>query len=135
MSYIPKYILKRMIPADAVKLVGSNIEITMVNVISPISIDEVPDDLLNFIEVKIDGDVVLGADKKDLGKDLQIKAENKVYTLTNVKEAQGMTLPVGGTLVVVLPNSKNLAKDSTHNFEVTIKTNNPINVAFERKLC
>jgi hypothetical protein len=135
MSYIPKYILKRMIPKDAVKLVGNDLELTMVNVISPISIDEVPDDLLNYLEVKIDNEVVLGADKKDAANGLKIKWEDKTFTMANVKEAVGLTLPVGGNLVVIIPNTKNLAKGSTHKFEVVIKANNPINVEFEREVC
>jgi hypothetical protein len=135
MSYIPKYILKRMIPKDAVKLIGDNLEITMVNVISPISIDEVPDDLLNYLELKVDNEVVMGAGNEGVGSGLQIKAEGKVFTLKNVKEAVGLTLPVGGTLTVVMPNVKKLEKGSTHSFEVTIKTNNPVNVQFEREVC
>ncbi|MFX0100373.1 MAG: hypothetical protein ACFFCS_12395 [Candidatus Hodarchaeota archaeon] len=39
MSYIPKYILKRMLPASGVNLKGDKIEITYANLINPLNIE------------------------------------------------------------------------------------------------
>ena len=134
MSYIPKYILKRLIPDNAVKLDGQDLKIQMVNVIQPIPIEEVPEDLLKFIEVKIDNEVVIDAQKKDAAEQMKIQWQDKVFTLKNVKEAQGLTLPVGGTLTIILPNTKGLKVGEMHKFSVLIKADNPINVEFDRKV-
>ena len=133
MSYIPKYIIKQLIPEDAVKINGELLKIKMVNVISPISIDEVPDDVLNYLEVKVDDEVVLDASKTDMAAGMKLLWQDQEFTLDNIKEAQGQTLPVGGELTVVLPNP-GLEIGSTHKFAVTIKTDNPINVEFEREV-
>ena len=42
MSYVPKYVLKRMIPNDAVKLVGDSVEVTLINLIMEIPASEIP---------------------------------------------------------------------------------------------
>lgn len=131
MSYIPKYILKRMIPQDAVKIENDEIVVEMTNVISPISIDEVPENVLEYIELKVDGNVIVDGSKPEMGKTLKITWEDKVFTIDNFKSAVGMTLPVGGKLKIAFKNP-GLASGSTHKFEVTIKTNNPINIEFER---
>lgn len=131
-SFIPKYIIKRMIPADGVKLRGDMIDVNFVNVISPISIDQVPDDVLNYIVVKIDDEVVLDASRAAEAEKMSITWQEKVFTMKNFKEAQGQTLPVGGSLIISFPNNKNLVKGTTHKFSVMIKTDNPINIEFER---
>ncbi|MBD3352279.1 MAG: hypothetical protein GF364_12400 [Candidatus Lokiarchaeota archaeon] len=130
MSYIPKYILKRMLPKDCVKSVeGGGIEIQMVNVISPITIDEVPDNLLDYVEVKLDG--------KDLPDEtlnkIEISFEGEVYQLDNAKDALGKTIPVGGKLNLKVPDL-GLAAGEEHEVEVTIKTNNPINIKVKRTI-
>lgn len=116
MSYIPKYILKRMVPADALFCVDKNgdgkadaIGFYIINVISPISIPaDVPtdpkelaklagvDSLNSLIKVTIDG--------KDIGFDfakLELRHEDKSVKISNLKDAAGVTVPVGGKLVVI----------------------------------
>jgi hypothetical protein len=133
MSYIPKYILKRMIPQDAVKIDGDNIIVEMTNVISPISIDEAPDNVLDYFELKIDGNIHIDGTKPDEGKHLKVEWEGKIFTIDNFKEAVGLTLPVGGKLKFIFRNP-NLKSGGTHKFNVTIRTNNPVNIEFERTI-
>lgn len=136
MSYIPKYIIKRLITENGVQLEGDMLKFTLVNVISPITIDEIPEDFLNFIEIKIDDKVVLnGTDQKANGDKMHLKFVDKEFTVQTFKQALGLIIPVGGTGVVKFPNVLNLEKGSTHKFAVTIKLNNPVNIEFERKVC
>jgi hypothetical protein len=128
MSYIPKYILKRMLPKDCVTLEGDLIKVAMTNVISPISIDEIPDDVLNYLELKVDDKVV-----EDLSG-LKILWEDKEFTLANIADAVGETLPVGGKMTLVLPNSVGVAKGEKHDIEVIIKADNPINIKVSREV-
>ncbi|MHA1338508.1 MAG: hypothetical protein ACTSRZ_01235 [Promethearchaeota archaeon] len=130
MSYIPKYILKRMLPKDCVKSVaGGGIEITMINVISPIAIEEVPDNVLDYVEIKIDGKEI----SKDKLAKTTISFEDEIYTLENAKDALGKTIPVGGTLKINVPDL-GLNAGEEHEFEVTIKTDNPINIKVSRTI-
>lgn len=126
MSYVPKYIIKRAVPKDAVKLVGKEIQINLINVFTPLTIDEIPDNYLDYIGVSIDGEA------QDLMKGFTLKAEGKTFTHKNIKEVLGMTLPVGGILQIIFPNMKNLTKGSTHNFEVKYTSTL---IPFEREIC
>jgi hypothetical protein len=116
MSYIPKYILKRMIPEDSFfnatkgkAAKPTHMGLYIVNVISPLSIPaEIPsdpkelaklagvDDISKLINLSIDG--------KDLAFDINklvLKYEDKLVTIKNLKDAAGVTLPVGGKLSIM----------------------------------
>ena len=126
MSYIPKYILKRMLPKTCLSLDGDMIKIEMVNVISPISVDEVPDDVLNYLAVKVNDTEVA-----DLSGLVLIWGD-KEFTLSNIKELVGVTLPVGDKLTIKIPNSVGLKSGDKPTVEVTIKTDNPMNIKVDR---
>ncbi|GAB4319906.1 MAG: hypothetical protein Kow0069_23590 [Promethearchaeota archaeon] len=129
MSYIPKYILKRMVPADAVKAVEGGVEITFVNVISPLTVDEIPGDPLDYLEVKLDGDPI---PREQLAKiEIRVPDQDLNLTMANMQDAVGKTLPVGGKLVIFFPTDQ-IKAGETHEVEVTIKSDNPINVKIER---
>ncbi|MBN2151448.1 MAG: hypothetical protein JW839_08385 [Candidatus Lokiarchaeota archaeon] len=116
MSYIPKYILKRLIPANAFFTVDKNgdgkadaIGFYIVNVISPLALPaDIPkdpkelaklagvDDLSSLITVTLDG-VDL---KFDFNK-LELRYEGKGVRMANLADAAGITIPVGGKVVVI----------------------------------
>lgn len=128
MSFIPKYILKRMLPENCVRGVeNGGIEISMVNVISPLTIDEVPDNVLDYVEAKIDGKLV----PKDIIAKIKLEFEGQVFTLSNAKTALGKTLPVGGSLKITVPDL-GLKVGEEHEINVIIKTNNPIDIKASR---
>lgn len=126
MSYIPKYILKRMLPADCVKSVGDGIEITFLNVLSPITIEQIPDNVLDYLELKIDG--------KEIGNDvkskIKISMDNEIATIDNIKNYIGRTIPVGGKLGINVPLA--LEKGKEYDFEITIKTEHPFSIKAQR---
>jgi hypothetical protein len=126
MSYIPKYILKRMIPADAVKAVAGGAELSIVNVISPISVDEVPENVLDYLEIKLDGKALA---KAEMAK-IKLTIGTKTYNMQNAKEFQGQTVAVGAAIKIFAPLA--VKKGETHTIDVTIKTNNPISINVER---
>jgi hypothetical protein len=82
----------------------------------------------------VDGNIVLSGEKPDLAAGLKILWQDQVFTMENIKNAVGQTLPIGGIMTVVIPNP-GLAVGETHDFEVTIKADNPINIKFEREVC
>lgn len=130
MSYIPKYIMKRMFPEDAFKAVAGGLEVTMVNVISPLSVDEVPDDVENYLEATVNGVKISDADKKKI----KIITSQKTFMLSNAKEFAGVVLPVGEKLKVFLPGK--FAKGDEPEVSITIKTEHPFELGgIKRKVC
>ncbi len=125
MSYIPKYILKRMVPMDAVKATDNGFVIEVTNVISPLSVDEIPDDLSNLISFKVDG--------KDLPvEDFKLKHEDLIVDIKNPQGALGATIPVGGKIEIIYEGGK--IEAGTHEFEVNIQADNPISIKLDREL-
>jgi hypothetical protein len=118
MSYIPKYIIKRMFPKNkCLKVVQKDgkqfIQVQMVNILSPI---EVPDNLKSEIG---DLDLNTAADNLKIavnGKSIPVTIEGvrnsvelwtqgKGYTLDgilNENQAGGLTLPVGGKITLLI---------------------------------
>ncbi|MEX2683732.1 MAG: hypothetical protein Q6373_019310 [Candidatus Sigynarchaeota archaeon] len=129
-SYIPKYILKRMFPEDSFKAVEGGLEITMVNVISPLSVDEVPDDVENYLEATINGIKLSNEDKKKI----KIITSQKTFTLANAKEFAGVVIPVGDKLKVFLPGK--FAVGDEPEIGILIKTEHPFELTgIKRKVC
>lgn len=127
MSYIPKYILKHMIPADAVKAIPTGVQITAINVISPTTITEIPPEgVLDKVEFLIDGKPIADEDKARV----QLSLADKTVVVSDLKALEGATLPVGGTIVFVLPVK--LQPGESHQFELRVHSNRPQNIAFER---
>ena len=126
MSYIPKYILKRMLPKDCLVGTDDGVKINLLNVISPISIDEIPDNVIDYIDVMVDGESV----GQDILKGLKITFEDLTVGIDNIADALGKTVPVGGSLVIAVP--KKLEKGKEYEIEVIIKADNPIYIKVKR---
>ncbi|HME54551.1 MAG TPA: hypothetical protein VKM55_20230 [Candidatus Lokiarchaeia archaeon] len=135
MSYIPKYILKRMIPEDSFfntcketpgepDMFGFYI----INVLSPLSIPaEIPSDPEELAKLAGVDDlsklITVGVDGSDLDFDiskLELKYEDKIVTLANLADAAGVTIPVGGKLVIMYAYPGGL---SVGEHEITVKIN------------
>ena len=116
MSYIPKYILKRMVPKDSFM----NIDTTgdgkadafgfyIVNVISPLAIPaEVPSDPAELAKLAgvddINSLLTVTVDGEDIGfefKNLELRYEDKSVTIDTLADAAGVTVPVGGKLIAI----------------------------------
>jgi hypothetical protein len=119
-----------MFPKDAVKKVEGGIEVTMKNVISPLSVDEVPDDVLNYIEASID-DKDIGDEQKKQVK-LTINDED-TFTMENAQKFANYVIPVGGSVKIFLPTD-DVDVGEEHKFKITIKTDNPFELDFKRKV-
>lgn len=118
-----------MIPENAMKAVEGGVEVTIINVISPINIDDIPENIdpLEYLEVKIDGEI----QPRDQLQRLVVTLGGRKYTWSNVLDARGETVPVGGELKIFFPTDKVKAGEE-HEVDVTIKTDNPINIKVTR---
>ncbi len=124
-----------MVPDNAVKIVGTNIEITIVNVISPLTIEEIPEgDLSQYVDIALDGKWFEGQAKQDYVNKIELRYEDKAVTLKNVRQFSGLTLPVGAQIKLVAPNSSGWKAGETHSVTVKINLDNPVEVSAERKI-
>jgi hypothetical protein len=127
MSYVPKYILKRMIPADAVKLVGNNLEIKFVNVLSPIQIKTLPSDYLDLVTFRVDGKSL----DKNIVKQMVFSTEGKEIPMSNPFAANNLLIPIGMIITLKLPNP-GLKKGAEHTFDLKIAEYQKFNFAVTR---
>jgi hypothetical protein len=138
MTAFPKYIIKRLIPEDAVKLVNDEIHVTIVNVLATIPFDKVPADFVTSAVIKVDGVIAATGDKPELIAKIKLIVKGKTYPITKIKDIEGGELPPGETMTLVLPNIKNFKKGEMHSFEATIqyrpKKGDLLIVAFDRKI-
>ncbi len=86
-----------MIPEDALKKVGNNVELKMINLITTIPISQAPGDIVDLLEVKVN-DKDLSRDEK---KKIEIKWGDKSFTLDNIRDAGD--IPVNAELVFSVP--------------------------------
>lgn len=115
MSYVPKYVLKRMIPKDAMKLVEGGIELTIINLVASIPADQIPGSPLDVLEIKINGDLL----PKDAMEKIEIKMDDEKFMLPDLRDAG--TIPVNTTVIFFLPTTDYNVGD-----EITLEVNVPI---------
>ncbi len=129
-QYIPKYIIKRLVPAKGVKKEGDVLNITFVNVLSPINVsEEFPDDLSGKIKVSVDG--------KELPEEqifeTTLDIEGKTYKITELGNLKGETIPVGAQIFIKVPDKDNMIKSGeTHKFSVWIEETPNLSLDIER---
>ena len=113
-----------MVAQDGLKKVEGGVQLTLVNVIMPIPLDQVPGEVLDFLTLKVNG--------KELTKDemskVQIDWEEKKYTFMNLKDA--LTIPVGAQVKFFLPTT-DVQVGQAMKLEILIPAVN-VNIEFER---
>lgn len=125
MSYIPKYILKRMIPKDAVKNTDYGWSASITNVISPLSVDEVPDNIVDLFSISVDGEEL------DVNN-MALAHEDKEVTMENPSDALGVTVPVGGIIEIRYKGDK--LSPGKHSFKLEIQAGGDMAIEFEREV-
>lgn len=118
MSYIPKYVLKRMFKRDealqVVKKDGKEfVQIQMINVISPMAIPEgkidlggvnLPQDIGKFLKIKVN-EADVPVTPSVLTDQVEIYEQGNKHTwdsVMNKASAGGKTIPVGGKLTLLI---------------------------------
>lgn len=83
MSYVPKYVLKRMVPEDAMKKVPGGGELTLINMVANVPVDQIPGDPADIIGIKLND--------KELTKDeiskIEVYVDDKKYMFNDLKDA------------------------------------------------
>lgn len=147
MSYIPKYILKRMFPKDkslkVVKKDGKSfIMIQMVNVLQPLSVPDKIDigdfdvnSAPNYLDLKINGKD-LKVTVENVKKYVTIWAQGKGFNYEDIlvhNKAAGITIAVGGKISLLIdmayPGVKDLVPGpGEYEVSVNVKLDNPISL-------
>lgn len=105
-----------MFPQDCIKKVEGGIELTMVNVISPITAKDLPENVADFISAKVDGNDIPG----EIIQGLVVTVNGNKYDASSLKQLDGQTLPIGGTLTFFIPYEDIQAGDE-HELSLDIK--------------
>lgn len=124
MSYVPKYVLKRMIPEDAIKAVPGGIDITVSNMIATIPADQIPGDPLDLIHVKVNGTDL----SKEAKAQISLTFDEKTYKLGAIRDAG--TIPVNTIIVFHFPSTQYKVGDSV-DIEISVPEVNT-SLAFTR---
>ena len=106
MSYVPKYVLKRMVPQDAAKAVEGGIQLTILNLITTIPADQIPGDPLDIIEIKLNGEQLT---KEEMEK-ITVTLDDKTIKFGNLQDAG--SVPVNTKMIFFLPTDKLKAGDA-----------------------
>lgn len=114
-----------MIAKDAVKNTDSGWKVEIKNVISPLSVDEVPDNVIDLFTVTVDGNEL---DKKNLA----LAFEDKEVTFENPQEALGVTIPVGG--VIELRYKGDPLPAGEHHFKLDVAAGGDMSIEFDREV-
>ncbi|NMC04289.1 MAG: hypothetical protein GYA24_03710 [Candidatus Lokiarchaeota archaeon] len=123
MSAIPKYILKRMIPDDAVKNTSNGWSIFITNVISPLSVTEAPENVEDLFKITVD-------DKTMKNEHLSLVYDGKEATVKDPTAAVGVTVPIGGVIELRCKGEK--LSPGKHTFKIEILARNDLVVEFDR---
>ena len=129
-SYVPKYIIKRIIPKDAVVNLDMNgdgkadaVGVKYVNVISPL---EIPANiskqelLSQFVSVNIDSEIYTDFTK------LRLWFDNEVFSFGDIDKLLGKTLPVGGFVIIIVDKPGGISA-GMHKFGMKTQYNNQEN--------
>jgi hypothetical protein len=124
-----------MIPPDAVKIVDDKLQIGIVNVISPLTVENIPDgDLSGFVDIKLDGELIEGDEKQAFADQLELTFEGETFRLLDLKQHEGTILPVGGKLTISAPNLRNFTPGEIHTVTVKLNLDNPVEIEVERTI-
>ena len=100
MSFVPQYLIKRLLPMDCLHAVDNGVEIHAVNVMMPINIEEIPPNMLDYFDVELDGE----KQTREFIEQMNLTVEGKVFNFENAPtELLGMTIPMGAEMVMFLP--------------------------------
>ena len=99
MSYVPKYIIKRMIRKNALKKVEGGLEFTFTNIISPIEISIVPDNFLDYIKPTMDRKPI----SKDIINNSEVTVGDETFYIKDAQKYIGRIIPVGAELLIKVP--------------------------------
>jgi hypothetical protein len=123
MSAIPKYILKRMIPDDAVKNTNLGWSISIMNVISPLSITKAPENVEDLFKITVDERVIDN-------ESFSVVYNGKEATVKDPEVAVGVTVPVGGVIELRCKGGK--LAPGKHMFKIEILARKDLVVEFDR---
>ncbi len=135
MYIIPNYLLKRVVPPDGAKIIGHNVEVTLINALVPFIIYHFPDeDFSRFIDIVVDGELLSIEAKQRVGALLEIHIGRVIIKLGNVQPHDGLEIPLGGVVKFIMPNIWNWHVGETHKITVRVHDEDPVEVTIERQI-
>ena len=118
--------LKRLVPNDAAKIVPNGVEISVINVITPLPVSEIPQDPVTFLTIELGG-VALTTEEK---QSIMVTVDNESLPLARLREYS--TIAVGAKMVFNFPTTKFKVGD-----EISVRIQVPlvnVDLSFSRTL-
>ncbi len=119
---VPSSMVKQLIPKGSAKITPTGITIKVVNTIAPVAVDEIPPNIVDKIEIKIDGKLI------DLNK-LKIFMDEKPFSFLELQELLKKPICLGDSLVISYPEP--IIKPGLHTIDFTIQRADPIILSVE----
>lgn len=138
-SYVPKYILKRIVPKDALKNIDlsgdgkiDGIILKYVNVLAPMEFEENLD--LNDLKKQLDDAQAKIGDLDIDFKNVTIIFGEERVTYDEMEKIRGRTVPVGAAIYLYYPNEGGLPDGSYKIYLRTVYQGNVSETELERNL-
>jgi hypothetical protein len=132
MSTIPKYVLKRMFPADCVKKTSQGLEISLLNILSPgqiVGIPKDPKEIWEAIEIKVDSQPLA----EQIKRNITLTLNEITIPIGEMHKFEGQDFPMGAILKVFAPLTI-LNSGEEHEVEFIVHTKNPIHIQMKRTI-
>jgi hypothetical protein len=127
MSFIPKYVLKRVFPVDSVKLIDDNLEVTFINILSPVQIKTLPPNCADYMEIKVDGNPL----DKSILEQMVFRFDEKEILLSDPSAANNLLVPEGTIIKITIPNP-GVQQGETHKIDIKIADYQKFRFSIER---
>lgn len=114
--------VKQLIPKGGAKITPNGITIKVVNTIAPVAVDEIPPNIVDKIEIKIDGKPV------DLNK-LKIIMNEKQFSFRELQELLRKPICLGDSIVISYPEP--IINAGIHTIDFSIQKADPIVLSVE----
>jgi hypothetical protein len=100
MSFVPKYLINRLLPNDCLVAAENGVELNAINVMMPITIEEIPPNFMDYFDIELDGE----KKPREFVNQMTLTVEGKTIGIDNVAtEFLGMTIPMGAAMKMFIP--------------------------------
>ncbi len=114
--------VKQLIPRGGAKITPTGITIKVINTIAPVAVDEIPPNIVDKMEIKIDGKII------DLNK-LKILMNEKTISFNELQELLKKPICLGDSVIISYPEP--IIKAGIHTIDFSIQTADPITLSVE----
>ena len=119
---VPSSLIKQLVPKGSAKVTPDGISIKVINTIAPVAVDEIPPNIVDKIEIKIDG-IPIQLEK------LKIMMREKQFSFVELQQILSQPICLGDSIIITYPEP--IFQPGVHSIDFTINVADPIIVSAE----